>query len=207
MMIKRFMTTFATVALGSVAGISLAAAQGYPTASPSGYSIPAEPGYTPGGYAAGPRGNAMDAMPDFDALDEDDAPQSRSPRPQGGLSAPGMANQGPVMSPDDPRYGRPAGAPVYSDRPVQQGAQVPQGPVMSPDDPRYGRPAGSPSVIYSDRGNYPDRGEAGMRPPEAVGGQGYGGQGYGAPVTGSVQPGQRQNLGANGSSVMVASLP
>ena len=42
---------------------------------------------------------------------------------------------GPVLSPDDPRYGRPMGAPpVYSDR------GVPTGPVLSPDDPRYGRP-------------------------------------------------------------------
>ena len=46
------------------------------------------------------------------------------------------------MSPDDPRYGRPA----YSNAPP-----VPTGPVMSPDDPRYGRPAGPPAVIYADR--------------------------------------------------------
>ena len=54
---------------------------------------------------------------------------------------------GPILSPDDPRYGRPAGAPVYSDR----GAPMPTGPVLSPDDPRYGRPAGPPPVIYADR--------------------------------------------------------
>jgi lipoprotein-anchoring transpeptidase ErfK/SrfK len=228
MMIKRFLTTFATVALSSAAGLSLAAAQGYPAASNSGYSIPAEPGYQPGGYPANARGNAMDAMPDFDALDEDDA-QSRNGRPQGGLSSPGYANQGPVTSPDDPRYGRPANntqtysyrpepqapvtspddprygrpanTPAYNNAPAYSDRALPQGPVMSPDDPRYGRPAGPPPVIYSDRGA-PD---GGIRPPEAVGGQNYGAP-QGAPVTGSVQPGG-QNMGANGRSVMVASLP
>jgi lipoprotein-anchoring transpeptidase ErfK/SrfK len=215
MMIKRFLTTFATVALSSAAGLSLAAAQGYPAASNSGYSIPAEPGYQAGGYLANARGNAMDAMPDFDALDEDDA-QSRNGRPQGGLSSPGAANQSPVTSPDDPRYGRPAaprtaynpdlspasplappaGSPQYSDR------AMPQGPVMSPDDPRYGRPMQQPQS-YSYRGpqeSYRGPAEAGPRPPEGVGAQAYG-----AP-TGSVQPAD-QNMGANGRSVMVASLP
>ena len=198
-MIKRFLMTFATVALCSTAGLSLAVAQGYPAASSrdsSDYAIPADPGYPPGGYPANARGNAMDAMPDFDAVDDDDAARSRGGRPAGGLSSPGMANQGPVMSPDDPRYGRPAGSQTYSDR------GAPQGPVMSPDDPRYGRPMAT----------YPNQGRAeayrgsadGMRPPEAVGGQGYGAQG--APVTGSVDTGG-QNLGANGSSVMVAALP
>ncbi len=187
-MIKRVLTTIATVALSSVAGHSLALAQSYPAASPSGYSIPADPNYPPGGYPAASRSDrAIDAMPDFDSLDEDEAPPARGGRPMTGLSTPGIAPQGPVMSPDDPRYGRPAGAPVYSDR------AVPQGPVMSPDDPRYGRPMGPPPVVYSNRG------DGTMRPPEGVGSQG-------APVTGSV-PGQGQNLGANGSSVMVASLP
>lgn len=187
-MIKRVLTTIATVALSSVAGHSLALAQSYPAASPSGYSIPADPNYPPGGYPAASRSDrAIDAMPDFDSLDEDEAPAARGGRPMTGLSTPGIPPQGPVMSPDDPRYGRPAGAPVYSDR------AVPQGPVMSPDDPRYGRPMGPPPVVYSNRG------DGTMRPPEGVGAQG-------APVTGSV-PGQGQNLGANGSSVMVASLP
>ena len=73
---------------------------------------------------------------------------------------------GPVLSPDDPRYGRPMNAPpVYSDR------AMPTGPIVSPDDPRYGRPAGPPPQTYSDRG---------MRPPEGVGAPGG--------VTGAVQP-------------------
>ena len=93
---------------------------------------------------------------------------------------------GPVLSPSDPRYGRPAAAPVYSDR----GAPMPTGPILSPDDPRYGRPAGPPPVIYadrppggsqqpaySDRGDsripgagivYPNDDRAGLRPPGAT---------------------------------------
>src|SRR3954470_16775425 len=105
MMIKRVLTTLATVALGSVAGHSVALAQGYPSGTPSGYSIPADPNYPPGGYPAPSRSDnrAMDAMPDFDALDEDDAAPGRGGRAQTGLPTPGIAtNQGPVMSPDDP---------------------------------------------------------------------------------------------------------
>jgi lipoprotein-anchoring transpeptidase ErfK/SrfK len=91
------------------------------------------------------------------------------------------------MSPDDPRYGRPAGAPVYS-------AAPPQGPVMSPDDPRYGRPAGPPAVIYADRpGQAPSDG---MRPPEAVGGPA---------ATGAVS--QQPAAGPGGRPMSVASLP
>ena len=76
---------------------------------------------------------------------------------------------GPVMSPDDPRYGRPYGAPpVYSNR-----TAPPTGPVLSPDDPRYGRPAGAPAVIYADRpgqpqGNVAPNGDSIPRPPEGV---------------------------------------
>ena len=76
-------------------------------------------------------------------------------RPMG--APPVYSDRGPVMSPDDPRYGRPMGAaPVYSDR----------GPILSPDDPRYGRRDGPPPVIYSDRPGgpppqtYSDRGES-----------------------------------------------
>ncbi|MDB5653439.1 MAG: ErfK/YbiS/YcfS/YnhG [Tardiphaga sp.] len=173
-MIKHVLTIFATVAV-TTAGASVAMAQSYSTPS-SGYSIAPDPSYPPGGYPADARGRA-DAMPDFDALDDDD---TTAPR---GRSTVALPTPGPVMSPDDPRYGRAPGAPVYSDR------AAPQGPVMSPDDPRYGRPMGPPPVIYSDRPNggppqtYSDRGyddNRAVRPPEAVGGQGQ--------VTGSVQP-------------------
>jgi lipoprotein-anchoring transpeptidase ErfK/SrfK len=186
-MIKPVLTIFATVALGAATS-SLALAQGYP--APTGYSV------APAPYPSS-------AMPDFDALDEeDDAPRGRSMglptpgpamspedqrygRPAGAPVYSDRAPQGPVMSPDDPRYGRPAGAPVYSDR------AGPQGPVMSPDDPRYGRPMGPPPVIYSDRA--PDDGR-GMRPPEPLG----------APVTGALQSSPRDG---NGRPVVLSSLP
>ncbi|HEY0182480.1 MAG TPA: L,D-transpeptidase family protein [Rhodopila sp.] len=165
MMIKHVLTIFATVAV-TAAGGSAAMAQSYST--PSGtYTTAPDPSYPPGGYPADSR--SRDAMPDFDAPDDDDAAPPR------GRSAVALPTPGPILSPDDPRYGRgPAvpATPVYSDR------ATPQGPVMSPDDPRYGRPMGPPPVIYSDRS--PDDGR-GIRPPEAVG----------APVgnaTGSVAP-------------------
>src|SRR5580698_2701437 len=128
MMIKRILTIWAAVAAGSAAS-SLALAQGYlpppgPVYSTAPYPPPAA--YPPGGpadYRRGPR------PPDFDAL-EDDEP----------LNSTALPPPGPVLSPDDPRYGRPYGAPpVYSNR----------GPILSPDDPRYGRPDGPPPVIYS----------------------------------------------------------
>src|SRR3954447_12720061 len=130
MMITRILTLCAAVA-ATAAGTSFALAQAYP---PGPYS--SAPAPYPADYNRRP--SAMDAMPDFDALDDDDAPPARG--------ATALPPPGPVMSPDDPRYGRPMGAPVYSDRAPYQG-QVPQGPVMSPDDPRYGRPAGPPAVI------------------------------------------------------------
>src|SRR5699024_2186038 len=84
--------------------------------------------YVPGGYATDER--RRPGEPDFDALDDDDdAPN--------GQNAAALPPPGPVLSPSDPRYGRPAAAPVSSDR----GAPIPTGPVLSPDDPRYGRPA------------------------------------------------------------------
>jgi len=161
-MIKPVLTIFATVAL-SAAASSLVQAQVYPAA--------------PTGYSTAPAAYPPRAMPDFDALDEDeDAP--------GGRSVTALPTPGPVMSPDDPRYGRPANAPAYSDR-------APQGPVMSPDDPRYGRPMAPPAVIYSDRA--PD---GGLRPPDPLG----------APVTGAVQP-QVQPQGADGRPVSLSALP
>src|SRR5882724_923705 len=137
MMIKRILMVGAAVA-AAVTGISLAQAQqGYP-GSPGNYSAdpsPYPPGYQGGGYPSDAR-RGLPGGQDFDALEDDEAPNSAA-----ALPAPG-----PILSPDDPRYGRPAGPPpVYSER------GVPSGPVMSPDDPRYGRPAGPPSVIYADR--------------------------------------------------------
>ena len=176
---KSVLTIFASLML-SAAATTVVMAQGY--AAPS-YSSPRDPNYPPGGYPA----DSREALTDFDQIDEDQAPPQRryaAPQPQG-----------PVMSPDDPRYGRPSGAPVYSDR-------GPQGPVMSPDDPRYGRLDGPPAVIYSDRPGQPqraDRGyDGGLRPPEAIGGS------QGGYVTGSVPP---RPEGEPGRPVQLSSLP
>jgi lipoprotein-anchoring transpeptidase ErfK/SrfK len=190
MMNTRILTICATVA-ACAAGTSFALAQGYP-ASPGSYTTAPAP-HPPADYRRG-----LDAMPDFDELDDEEQPRAQN--------STALPTPGPVMSPDDPRYGRPTGAPVYSDR------GAPQGPVMSPDDPRYGRPAGPPPVIYSDRPGgpppaYSDRGGArsgfidpednrDMRPPGAMGPQG--------PTTGSVQ---QPPLGADGRPIVLSALP
>ncbi|WP_141688476.1 L,D-transpeptidase family protein [Bradyrhizobium paxllaeri] len=177
MMNNRILTICAAIA-AAMAGTSLAHAQGYPSGQGQvyqGQSYSTAPGqYVPGGYAA-QEGRGSSA-PDFDALDDDD----EAPNAQSSAALP---PPGPVLSPSDPRYGRPAGAPVYSDRgaPAPTGpilspddprygrpatAAAPTGPVLSPDDPRYGRPAGPPPVIYADRPPasqqqvYSDRGDS-----------------------------------------------
>jgi len=178
------------VAAGAAA-TSLAQAQSYPVPPGAVYSP-----YPPSGPSNYRRG-----APDFDALDEDDQGPALPPpgpvmspddprygRPTG--APPAYSDRGvptgPVMSPDDPRYGRPMGAPpVYSDR------GVPTGPVMSPDDPRYGRPAGPPPVIYSNGGNGgPPPADDGLRPPGGV--------------TGSVE---QAPVGADGRPMVMSALP
>ena len=186
MMINRLLTIFVAAA-ACAAGASLAQAQqGYPVPPVSVYS--ASPGpYVPGGYVVDERRGP--GAPDFDALEDDEAPNAQS--------STALPPPGPVLSPNDPRYGRPMGAPVYSDR----GPPMPTGPVMSPDDPRYGRPAGPPPVIYSDRAPYPNDDRA-LRPPEAVGGV--------PGVTGALQqqPQQQQPaIGADGRPVVLSALP
>jgi lipoprotein-anchoring transpeptidase ErfK/SrfK len=181
MMINRLLTICAA-AMACAAGNSLAhAQQGYPVPPAPVYS--ASPGpYVPGGYAVDERRGV--GVPDFDALEDDEAPNAQS--------STALPPPGPVLSPDDPRYGRPMGAPVYSDR----GPPMPTGPVLSPDDPRYGRPAGPPPVIYSDRGD-----DRALRPPEAIGA---------APgVTGALQqqPQQQPVMGADGRPVVLSALP
>jgi lipoprotein-anchoring transpeptidase ErfK/SrfK len=141
-MTKRIVTICAAasaVLVAVAAGTSLASAQGYPPPG-SVYSPSTQP-YPPypGDYRGAPR------PMEFDVLDEDDGPNGpgSTALPPPGPSDPRYgrrpvySDQAPILSPDDPRYGRPA----YPDR----------GPVMSPDDPRYGRPAGPPPT-YSDRG-------------------------------------------------------
>uniref|UniRef100_E6VKW7 ErfK/YbiS/YcfS/YnhG family protein n=2 Tax=Nitrobacteraceae TaxID=41294 RepID=E6VKW7_RHOPX len=175
---KRLLTLLASAAMAA-AGTSAALAQNYPS--------------TPGAYV-GQAGEDRPGLPNFDSIDDEDAPAARHsatlPPPGPVLSpddprygrpaAPMYSNaapQGPVMSPDDPRYGRPMAPPAYSNA-------APQGPVMSPDDPRYGRPMGPPAVIYSDRGN------DGVRPPAGVSGA-------------SPSP----QLGADGRPLQVSALP
>jgi lipoprotein-anchoring transpeptidase ErfK/SrfK len=187
MMIKHLLTICAAATVAA-AGTSLVQAQSYPVQQAPSYGAPSE--YRPG-----------DRTPNFDALEDDDdaMPQAALPppgpaddprygRPAGPPVYSAVPPQGPVMSPDDPRYGRPAGAPVYS-------AAPPQGPVMSPDDPRYGRPAGPPAVIYADRPGQAPGGD-GLRPPEAVGGPA---------ATGAVS--QQPAVGADGRPLAIASLP
>ena len=181
------------------------------------FAVPAagSAGY-PADYRRGP------GPPDFDGLEDDDGPNAQSStalpppgpvlspddprygRPMG--APPVYSDRGPVLSPDDPRYGRPMGAPpVYSDR----------GPVLSPDDPRYGRPDGPPPVIYSDRPGssqpqtYSDRGAdrgpgAGYIYPDE---DNRGPRPPGA-ITGAVQPPQGQPpLGADGRPMVLSALP
>jgi lipoprotein-anchoring transpeptidase ErfK/SrfK len=195
MMIKRILmicaATCAALAAGA-AGTSLALAQqGSPAYSNAPESYPQTDYYRRGS-----------GRPDFDGLDDEDGPNAQSstalpppgvvlspddPRYGRPMNVPPVYSDramptGPVLSPDDPRYGRPMNAPpVYSDR------AMPTGPIVSPDDPRYGRPAGPPQQTYSDRG---------MRPPEGVGAPGG--------VTGAVQ---QPPLGPDGRPVVLSALP
>jgi lipoprotein-anchoring transpeptidase ErfK/SrfK len=225
MMIKRNLTicaaVFAALAAGA-AGTSLALAQGNPMPPGAIYS-PGPPPYPPGGYPADYRRGP--GAPDFDALEDDEGPNRRnsvalpppgpvlSPddprygRPMGAPPAYSDRAPGPILSPDDPRYGRPAGPPpVYSDRAP--------GPILSPDDPRYGRPDGPPPVIYSDRPGGPPREVYSDRGDNRVPGYNYpnednramrppGAVGPPTGVTGSVQP----PLGADGRPVVLSALP
>jgi lipoprotein-anchoring transpeptidase ErfK/SrfK len=216
MMIKRILTICAAASMAGVAGTSLALAQNYPPPPGAVYSTAPQP-YPPGGYPADYRRGP--GAPDFDQADDDESPNAPS--------STALPPPGPVMSPDDPRYGRPMGAPpVYSDRgqpmpsgPVMspddprygrpmgappvysdRGQPMPTGPILSPDDPRYGRPAGPPPVIYSNR---PD----GSPPQYSDRGDGMRPpEAVGAPpgsATGSVQPSQ----GADGRPMVLSALP
>ena len=171
MMIKRILTICAAVAAGAAA-IPLAQAQ---------QAYPVPPGAT---YSPAPQPYPVGSAPNFDSVDDDDAQGGAALPPPG----PGQGyGQRPVMSPDDPRYGRP----LYSDR------SMPSGPVMSPDDPRYGRPAGPPPVIYADRpaGQQVYADPNAPRPPEGLAGQN---------VTGTVAP---PAAGPDGRAMTIASLP
>lgn len=122
---KRLLTICAAVSAAlaaGVAGTSLASAQ-------QGYPVPPGPVYSPRPPAGYPTDYRAPRPMEFDVIDDDEGPV--------GPGSAALPPPGPILSPDDPRYGRGAGVPpVYSDR----------GPILSPDDPRYGRPAGAPPV-------------------------------------------------------------
>ena len=122
-MTKRFLTICAAVSAACAAGAlgtSLASAQGNPVPPAPVYSPVPQP-YPAGRY---PSDYRTPRPTDFDILEDEE------PDGPGSMALP---VPGPILSPDDPRYGRPA-PPVYSS------------PILSPDDPRYGRPAGAPPV-------------------------------------------------------------
>jgi lipoprotein-anchoring transpeptidase ErfK/SrfK len=213
MMNTRILTICAALP-AAVAASSLALAQGYPVPPAPVYSTAPQP-YPPG-YPTDYRGRSR--APDFDSLDDDDAFDAQ------GSTA--LLPPGPILSPNDPRYGRPEGAgrPVYSERgvptgpilspddprygrpdtarPIYSDRGAPTGPVLSPNDPRYGRPDIPPPVVYSGRGapGVPGEDHA-LRPPEAIGAPGS----VVAPnsVTGSVQPA----TGPDGKPMVLSALP
>lgn len=195
----------ATAAAGTSFATSLALAQqSYPV--PPGQIYSTVPGYPPG-YVVDER--RRPGAPDFDELEDedDDAPNAQAstalPPPGPVLSpndprygrpvysnVPPPVPTGPILSPDDPRYGRPA----YSAAPP-----APTGPILSPDDPRYGRPAGPPQVIYADRPpvSAAPAGDDAPRPPGSIGA---------APptVSGAVPP---PPVGADGKPLQLSALP
>ena len=217
MMTKRILTICAAVS----AALAAEAAGTPPASAQQGYPVPPGAVYAPRPPASYPTDYRAPRPMDFD--DEDEGPNGLAP---GALPPPG-----PILSPDDPRYGRPIGAPpVYSERgPIlspddpRYGRPVgappaPSGPILSPDDPRYGR-RDPPPVIYADRPPgvpqpqpgivYPGEDPA-LRPPAAIG------PGPGT-ITGTVQPGMMQQgalppqgaqpPGADGRPMTLSALP
>jgi hypothetical protein len=91
MMIKRILTICAALAMACAGTSVVRAQQAYPPPPGAVYS-PYPPAGAPADYRRGP------SMPDFDALDDDDGPN--------GPGSAALPPPGPVLSPDDPRYGR-----------------------------------------------------------------------------------------------------
>ena len=173
---------------------------------PPGQVYSTTPGpYVPGGYATDERRGPGE--PDFDGLDDDDEPN--------GQNSAALPPPGPVMSPSDPRYGRPAAGPVYSDRgapahgsdPFSRRSTLrPSGRSAAGD--LWGPPARSQQQpVYSDRGDsripgagivYPNDDRAGLRPPGAIGA---------AAAPGALPQPQQHAVGADGRPVQLAALP
>ena len=188
------MTAFFVAGAGAMPlTATLSLAQSYPP--PPGYSQPLQT--VPEGYTADARGT-----PDFDRLHEDDDAPGR--RGDVALSPPGYQQQpnyqrqaprqpltyeqqgytGPILSPDDPRYGRPAGTPVapaYSDRgPQQIQPGAPQDNGMRPPGAIDGRPTGAVS----------------QQPPAPIGADGKPVQLSALPASEQPETGPRKELGA-----------
>jgi lipoprotein-anchoring transpeptidase ErfK/SrfK len=186
MMIRPILTICAAMTAVAAATSLAQAQQSYPvqqgySAPPAGQAYSPYPPSGPGDYRRGPN-------PNFDSLEDDEDPDARvttalptpgpvmspdDPRYGRPMGAPpaypserAAAPAGPVMSPDDPRYGRPMGA-----APVYSDRGAPAGPVMSPDDPRYGRPMAPPAVIYSDRDGGRPPANDGLQPPVSADGK------------------------------------
>jgi len=169
------MTAFFSAGVAAVPlTATLSLAQSYPP--PPGYSQPLQT--VPGGYAPDARG-----APDFDLLEDDEAPGRRG---DVGLSPPGYQQQPSNNYQNQPR--------TYE----QQGYT---GPILSPDDPRYGRPSGQPvAPAYSDRGQpqqqYGAPQDGGMRPPGSIDNNSSAGV-----------PQQPNVVGADGKQTSVMALP
>jgi lipoprotein-anchoring transpeptidase ErfK/SrfK len=163
MMTRHSLTLVAAMAL-AMAGTALASAQGYPPAQSS------SPYYGNSGAAAHGYDRQQADLSFDDGFDD------------AGRPAVAAAPQGPVLSPDDPRYGRPLQH--ESRQPVAH-----QGPILSPDDPRYGRPAGAPP-IYASQPPHPGMTGSpdGLRPPGAIGPHDG--------TTGAINPNQPTNIAA-----------
>ena len=104
-MINRLLTICAAVTVGAVAMPFARAQQAYPVPPGPVYSSSYPTAYGPVGDRGTPQG-----APNFDALDNGQAQ----------ASAPQRAPTGPILSPYDPRYGRPAGPPpvIYANTPA-----------------------------------------------------------------------------------------
>ncbi|MBI3699611.1 MAG: L,D-transpeptidase family protein [Afipia sp.] len=140
-MFNRLLATTALLSAGVAAMPLLAtssSAQSYPP--PPGYSQPLQTAP----YDSPPVVGDARGAPDFDRLDDEDGmdrgtslsppgyqqqPNYRQATPRQPLTYEQQGYTGPILSPDDPRYGKPAGAPVpphYSDRGPPQQSGAPQ---------------------------------------------------------------------------------
>jgi lipoprotein-anchoring transpeptidase ErfK/SrfK len=147
---------FAVLAfLATTAVVSVpASAQVYSPAAPQSY--PSNQGYGSQSYPSEPRGYqnpyaAQRRAPNFDALDDDDD--------NGVQGSTALSTPGPVMSPEDPRYGRPMNAPPQN---------APSGYAERPAPYSYSDRSAVGSVP-SDRAPAYGAREEGVRPPQALG--------------------------------------